>query len=75
MMFFYFDQINIRLYMWSGRDGYRKVWNNQVFNFKFLEWCRYCFLCFNLKVKLFGIRYLLGFLGVNGLGYMQFVIW
>lgn len=22
--------INTRLYMWSGRDGYRKAWNNQV---------------------------------------------
>ena len=26
----WFDQINTRLYMWSGRDGYRKAWNNQV---------------------------------------------
>ena len=25
-----FDQINTRLYMWSGRDGYRKAWSNQV---------------------------------------------
>jgi host cell factor len=23
-------QINNRLYVWSGRDGYRKAWNNQV---------------------------------------------
>ena len=23
-------QINNRLYIWSGRDGYRKAWNNQV---------------------------------------------
>ncbi|XP_078371198.1 host cell factor 2-like [Oculina patagonica] len=22
--------VNTRLYMWSGRDGYRKAWNNQV---------------------------------------------
>lgn len=22
--------INTRLYVWSGRDGYRKAWNNQV---------------------------------------------
>ena len=22
--------INARLYIWSGRDGYRKAWNNQV---------------------------------------------
>ena len=22
--------INNRLYIWSGRDGYRKAWNNQV---------------------------------------------
>lgn len=22
--------INNRLYVWSGRDGYRKAWNNQV---------------------------------------------
>lgn len=22
--------INSRLFMWSGRDGYRKAWNNQV---------------------------------------------
>lgn len=22
--------INSRLYIWSGRDGYRKAWNNQV---------------------------------------------
>ena len=27
--------INSRLYIWSGRDGYRKAWNNQVeLNFK-----------------------------------------
>ena len=29
-LLFVFDQINTRLYMWSGRDGYRKAWNNQV---------------------------------------------
>lgn len=23
-------EINARLYVWSGRDGYRKAWNNQV---------------------------------------------
>lgn len=23
-------EINTRLYIWSGRDGYRKAWNNQV---------------------------------------------
>ena len=22
--------INSRLYIWSGRDGYRKAWNNQI---------------------------------------------
>lgn len=22
--------IHSRLYVWSGRDGYRKAWNNQV---------------------------------------------
>lgn len=22
--------INGRIYIWSGRDGYRKAWNNQV---------------------------------------------
>ena len=22
--------INTRLFIWSGRDGYRKAWNNQV---------------------------------------------
>lgn len=22
--------IHSRLYIWSGRDGYRKAWNNQV---------------------------------------------
>jgi len=22
--------IHTRLYIWSGRDGYRKAWNNQV---------------------------------------------
>jgi len=22
--------IHTRLYVWSGRDGYRKAWNNQV---------------------------------------------
>ena len=26
--------INTRLYIWSGRDGYRKAWNNQVCIFK-----------------------------------------
>ena len=36
--------INRRLYVWSGRDGYRKAWNNQVsagfsscFHFHLLE--------------------------------------
>lgn len=24
--------IHTRLYIWSGRDGYRKAWNNQVHN-------------------------------------------
>ena len=24
--------INSRVYIWSGRDGYRKAWNNQVHN-------------------------------------------
>lgn len=29
--------INSRLYIWSGRDGYRKAWNNQVVcNFEIL---------------------------------------
>ncbi len=28
--------VNTRLYMWSGRDGYRKAWNNQV-SFNFLK--------------------------------------
>lgn len=27
--------INTRLYVWSGRDGYRKAWNNQVGTFLF----------------------------------------
>lgn len=22
--------VNGRIYIWSGRDGYRKAWNNQV---------------------------------------------
>ena len=22
--------VNTRMYIWSGRDGYRKAWNNQV---------------------------------------------
>lgn len=26
--------IHTRLYVWSGRDGYRKAWNNQVFTIK-----------------------------------------
>ena len=25
--------IHSRLYVWSGRDGYRKAWNNQVSTF------------------------------------------
>ena len=25
--------INNRVYIWSGRDGYRKAWNNQVSTF------------------------------------------
>lgn len=24
--------VNTRMYIWSGRDGYRKAWNNQVLN-------------------------------------------
>ncbi len=24
--------VNTRMYIWSGRDGYRKAWNNQVRN-------------------------------------------
>jgi hypothetical protein len=28
--------VNTRMYIWSGRDGYRKAWNNQVNkNFRF----------------------------------------
>jgi host cell factor len=25
--------IHTRLFIWSGRDGYRKAWNNQVYFF------------------------------------------
>ena len=42
--------IHSRLYVWSGRDGYRKAWNNQVC-FKdlwFLETGKY-----TLKYELF----------------------
>lgn len=28
--------IHTRMYVWSGRDGYRKAWNNQVCYFLFL---------------------------------------
>ncbi len=28
--------VNTRMYIWSGRDGYRKAWNNQVGYFFFL---------------------------------------
>ena len=32
--------INTRLYIWSGRDGYRKAWNNQVGSTgNFSAWC------------------------------------
>ena len=23
--------VGTRMYVWSGRDGYKKVWNNQVY--------------------------------------------
>lgn len=26
--------INTRMFVWSGRDGYRKAWNNQVVSFQ-----------------------------------------
>ena len=30
--------IHSRLYVWSGRDGYRKAWNNQVYTlFSFMK--------------------------------------
>ena len=30
--------INNRLYVWSGRDGYRKAWNNQVLIFLYINY-------------------------------------
>ena len=30
--------IHTRLYIWSGRDGYRKVWNNQVYHIYILNY-------------------------------------
>lgn len=34
--------VGTRMYVWSGRDGYKKVWNNQVLGFQgyyfYLQW-------------------------------------
>lgn len=40
--------INSRLYIWSGRDGYRKAWNNQVCckDLWYLETGKESFFCF-----------------------------
>lgn len=35
--------INTRLYIWSGRDGYRKAWNNQVLYF--------CVICYEINLN------------------------
>lgn len=31
--------IHTRMYVWSGRDGYRKAWNNQVSTGSILVLC------------------------------------
>lgn len=36
--------VHSRLYVWSGRDGYRKAWNNQVrvsYNDMIFDWTEY----------------------------------
>jgi len=30
-------QVHTRMYIWSGRDGYRRAWNNQVENVSFIQ--------------------------------------
>jgi hypothetical protein len=47
--------VNTRMYIWSGRDGYRKAWNNQV--------CKYCFIDTIFK-DLFYHRYVVKIYGV-----------
>jgi len=32
--------IHTRLFIWSGRDGYRKAWNNQVSTSSLFTYCR-----------------------------------
>lgn len=34
--------VNGRIYIWSGRDGYRKAWNNQVAVCNQLDYHTYC---------------------------------
>ena len=36
--------IHTRLYIWSGRDGYRKAWNNQVYRRNIPNFDDYIFL-------------------------------
>lgn len=39
--------IHSRLYVWSGRDGYRKAWNNQVRVSSVLQISYRCENCYN----------------------------
>lgn len=44
--------IHTRLYVWSGRDGYRKAWNNQV-RVSSVFFVKTSFRCVNLWWTLF----------------------
>lgn len=47
--------IHTRLYVWSGRDGYRKAWNNQV-RVSSVFFVKTSFRCVNGLVGTFSIH-------------------
>jgi len=49
--------VNTRMYIWSGRDGYRKAWNNQVNKTNLAFFLNLCFDFFSHRfvVKIYGV--------------------
>lgn len=49
--------IHTRLYVWSGRDGYRKAWNNQV-RVSCVFFVKTSYRCENFGISIFHILFL-----------------
>lgn len=58
--------INKRLYVWSGRDGYRKAWNNQVDVFQ-----NFKNAAIRLDLPHFSIDFLVMFNRTEKIGHLQ----